>query len=99
MPSLALFKSGNQSFDLFQTRLKSELDPILANLLVQGSLLPNISLLAGDNVINHKLARNQIGWVITDMSAGVTIYRSQPLNNRTLVLNASAPVTISLWVF
>jgi hypothetical protein len=71
----------------------------LANQLMQGLLLKNIALNIGDNVINHLLGRMMQGWILTDQSAGATIYRSQPLNDKTLTLNASAGLTISLWVF
>jgi hypothetical protein len=99
LSSIPLIKTGDVGLDLFMTRLKSGLDPVLANPLVNGLLLRNISLSIGDNVVNHRLSRQMQGWMLVDQSAGVVLYRSAPLNDLTLTLNASAPVTVSLWVF
>lgn len=85
--------------DKLQQRWKSVLDPLLAKELTQGNLLQNISLLSGDNILSHRLGRMMTGWFVVDQNAGVTLYRSAALNDKTLTLNASAPVTVSLWVF
>lgn len=99
MSSTPIIKSGNQALDLWQSRLKSDLDPVLANPLVNGLLLPNIQLSVGQTVINHFLGRNQQGWVIVDQAAISQIFRSAPLNNKTLTLQSTNPVVVSLWVF
>lgn len=99
MAALPLFPTGNPQLTLWQTQWKSQLDPVLANALVNGISLGTIALVTGNNVIPHKLGRMMQGWILTDQDAGVTIYRSNPLNTSTLVLNASAPVNISLWVY
>lgn len=100
MSGLPLVKTGNQGLDLFMTRIKSELDPVLASTLLQGNLLPNIQLSASSpTIINHKLGRSQIGWMITDQNAQARIYRSQPLNSTQLTLSSDANVVVSLWVF
>ena len=77
----------------------SQLNPVLANLLVQGRVVPNISLSSGNNVINHLLGRMQIGWMLIDLDQGVTIYRAAPFNNLTITLNASGTANVSLWCF
>src|SRR5712671_4951391 len=90
---------GNQPFMLMQNRWASQLNPVLGNPMTNMSILKNITLASGNNVINHKLAQLQQGWIITDIQGAATIYRSQPFNDKTLTLNSSAPVTISLGVF
>jgi hypothetical protein len=90
----------NLSTSQMQTRWKSILDPVLANPLLQGRLISNISLVPGDNVINHKLGRAQIGWIVTDNNEGdIDLYRDAPFNDLTLTLNCDTPAIISLWVF
>ena len=81
------------------TRWKSLIDPILKNPLNSVFILEDISLKVGDNVINHRLGRKLRGWVLLDVNAATTIYRSAPLNDLTLTLNSSAVATISLGVF
>lgn len=101
MPSIPLFKTDNLQIDLFQTKLKSQLDPVLSNLLVQGQQINNIALGPGVTAVNHLLGRMQLGWSIADINGPATIWRSQPFTSTTLTLNCSsfALVTLSLWVW
>lgn len=80
-------------------RWASQLDPILANPATNPGLLPNIQLIAGVNVIPHKLGQVMQGWKPYDIQGPAVIYRSAPFNNLTLTLTSSAAVTISLEVF
>lgn len=84
---------------LAQTQWANQLDPIIKNQLLQGNLIQDVQLKIGDNVINHKLGRKQIGFIITDINAGSVIYRSAALNALTLTLNSSAVCTVSIWCF
>lgn len=84
---------------LLQNRWSSIINPILANPTNQTSLLNNIELSPGVNVINHKLGRKMQGWVLTDINGIANIYRSAAMNNLTLTLTSDATVTISLGVF
>jgi len=87
------------TMDLMQTRWKSLLDPILENPINSISIIDNVALVTGNNVINHRLGRKQQGWLILDIDAASTIYRSADFNDKTLTLNASAAATIKLGVF
>jgi hypothetical protein len=53
-------------------------------------------------VINHKLAQKLQGWIVVLNSTSATFYDSQSTNpspDKTLILNASAPTTVSILVF
>lgn len=82
-----------------QTKWKSQLDPLLATPILTGTLLQNITLISGVNVINTKLGVTPQGWVITDSNAAVTVYRSAPFTSLTLTLTSSGNATVSIWVF
>lgn len=97
--ALNLYQSPDQTFMLLQKQWTSQLNPLLANPLTQGSLLPNIKLVNGPTTFNHYLGRQMQGWFLVDQNAYASIYRSEPLNSQTLTLNSSEPVTVSLWVF
>lgn len=90
-----------QQLDLpkMQTTWAQQLNPVIANALVQGQQLNNIQLINGVTVVNHKLGRKMQGWIVVDMDAASIIYRSQPFNALTLTLTSNAAVSISLWVF
>jgi len=88
-----------QSFSLLQNQWKSILDPIVANSIVQGSQLNGISLNAGQTTVPHGLSRVQQGWIITDISAAATIFRTGDYNASNFVLTASASCVVGIWVY
>lgn len=89
----------NLPVPLMQTKWASQLNPVLANPLNSVSILKNVDLLTGANIINHLLGREMQGWMILDIDAAVVPYRSAPFNNLTLTLTASAPCTVNIGVF
>lgn len=86
-------------WDLAQTRWSSILSPIVDNPMNNGLLLTGVKLISGVTVVNHLLGRQMQGWIITDINAAATIYRSAPFNNLTLTLTSNAAVTLNLEVF
>jgi len=97
--SLPLQLTKDKDLSLLQTKWKSQLDPVLANPMTNMSILKNVNLVIGVNVINHLLGRVQQGWVITDIQGAAQIYRSAEFNNLTLTLTSDAIVTVSIGVF
>jgi len=97
--ALNLFKSQDQTLMLMEKQWMSELNPLLANILTQGSLLSNVKLINGNNTFNHYLGKQQTGYIITDQNATALIYRALPFNSQNLTLTSDAAVTVSLWIF
>ena len=94
--------SSSLPWELARNKWSSELNPIIANPIVNGSILQNITLVSGLNVINHKLGQNLLGYVVIMKSANVAIYDSQTKNQTpqlTLQLISSGPAVINLYVF
>lgn len=80
----------------------SMIEPFLNNVANNSVLLENISLVAGSNVINHRLGRKLKGWKPTRIRSSATLYDTQDSNQTpqlTLVLVSSAPCVIDLEVF
>lgn len=78
------------------------LNPVLANPLLGGKTLQNIALATGDNIVNHGLGAPLQGWFIVLRNSAAVIYDKQSTNPRpqlTLILNASAGATVSIYVF
>lgn len=88
-----------QDLDMMQTKWASILNPVIANPLTNPHRLTRILLINGSTTINHGLEQMQQGWIITDMSAGAKIYRSQPFNAKTLTLTSDTAVTVDIVVF
>lgn len=85
-----------------QSNIITPLNLILSNPITDGILLQNVTLSSGDNSINHKLGRKLQGWFIVRQRASASIYDKQDSNSlpdKTLSLNASAQVTVDLYVF
>jgi len=84
-----------------QTKWASILNPILANLLIQGQLLTNQSLINGTTVLNHGLGRQPQGWFLVAPQAAATVFQAanQPNSTLTLTLTSNAAVVCSIWVF
>lgn len=99
--SLPIYQSLDQPFSLMQTNWASQLNPLLSNPINKGIILPNVALVSGDNIINHKLGRNIQGWMVTDMTIGFAqIYRKVNANPLlSMTLNSNATTTINLLVF
>jgi hypothetical protein len=85
--------------DMQTTKWKSLIDPLLKNQLNNVSILNDVKLSVGANKIAHKLGKKPQGWLILDINAAATIYRSQDFNDAFLTLTSSAAATISLGVF
>lgn len=96
---ITIFKDDNKSFMLFQTKLAAQVNPVLGNPLNHASVLQNVALQSGVNVINHLLGRQMNGWFLTDKQGAAEIYRSAPLNGLTLTLTSNAAVTVNIGVF
>lgn len=100
--SLPKLQPGDNSFVQLQDRWASILDPVVDNPANKSTLLPDIKLVTGNNTVNHLLSRKLQGWSIVRIDAASSIYDSQTSNStqdKTLILVASAPCTVSLLVF
>lgn len=94
--------SSNLPWEFASNKWSAALNPVIANPLMAGRLISNVVLTTGVNTINHGLQRNLVGYIVTLKNANITIYDSQSTNQKSnlfLILNASAPATVSLYVF
>ena len=86
-----------------QDNVKLVLDQVVSKEMLDGIIIKTVYLRsAGANTINHGLGRELQGWQIIRKDANANVWDSQGSNNipdKTLVLNCSADVIISLWVF
>lgn len=98
---LPYYKSEDLSLTLLQTAWGKIINPIISLPTNNGIFIKGINLVTGDNIVSHKLQRNLQGYIVTSMynsySNIYTKVSKQPTLN--LILNASAPTTIDLWVY
>lgn len=78
----------------------AQINPVLANLLIQGLPINSVVLVSGvSQTLNHGLGKNQTGFFVTDQNAAASIFRTLPFNSKTITLQSSADVTVNLWVY
>lgn len=100
--ALPNFQTSSKDVGLIQSTWSTILNPIIAQPFNSGVILKSVKLVSGSNTINHKLGRDLQGWVIIRQRASATVYDTQDSNTNpslTLLLTASAPVTVDLLVF
>lgn len=79
--------------------LGSALANVQRSVVVDGNLLEGVALSTTDTEVHHGLGRKPRGWVVVDQDADARVWRSVASTSSTLTLQASASVTINLWVF
>lgn len=102
MNKLPIFKSDDEQFMLHQTKWSSVLNPVISIPFNDGQTLKSVTLNSGANIINHRLGRNLVGWIITRLRGPASIYDTQdsnPNQSQTLYLNSSATVIADIFVF
>lgn len=100
---LALVQTQDRNVNQLQQNIKQTLQPILNNPLVDGLVKTAVQLQTGNNTIPHGLGRTLQGWIpVRYHGAWAQIYDLQDTNqdaSTTLILNASAPAEIDLYLF
>lgn len=94
--------SESEETNRIQENITAALEPFLRSEVVNGVLLKGIKLQTGaPNKVNHSLGRAPQGWIVVRQNANSVIWQvnASELISTTLQLEASANVTIDLWVF
>lgn len=83
-----------------QKRLQEFFVPIIANPMLDGSLLTGVKVDTSPTKIEHKLRREILGWIVVRNNTNCTVWEpSRQLTAAFLTLQASAATTVDLWVF
>lgn len=92
-----------QNVNKFQENVDVYLSQITAPFLLDGRLLENVQLLTGaPNLIEHKLGRKPLGFLVVRKRAQADVWDNQDANvfkDRSIDLRSSANVTVDIYVF
>lgn len=92
--------STTEDVSRLQDKLQEFFQPIVANPLLDGALLTGVKLTTAVSQVPHGLGRPPLGYIVTAQNANATVWRpSNSLPSTFLDLQASAAVTVDLWVF
>lgn len=91
-----------QSEDRIQNTFQKNVTDFLQQLssldILNGHQINDIDLETGNNNVAHGLDGKLSGWIVVGVDAAQSIYEVSK-DVRFLVLNASGPVTVNLWVY
>lgn len=92
--------TSDQDLSQLQQRLGEFFQPLITNPLLDGVLITDVSLSSVETKVEHKLRRKPIGYIVVAKNADANVWTSDDkLSTAYLTLQASAAVTVSLWVF
>lgn len=100
--NIPLVQSPDRLLNQVQQNFRQALNPVLSNDLVFGRVLSSVALASGSNTVQHGLGRPLTGWFIVRIRASATVYDTQDANSTpsdTLLLTASAPATVDIYVY
>lgn len=97
-------QTTDRKVNQLQQNIIQAVTPLLKNPVVNGgSILASQTLAIGNNTLAHGLGRTLQGWLIVRYhGAWAQIFDNQDTNSKpavNLILNASAPVTVDVYVF
>ena len=94
-------RTGNPEVQALQAALAPLLDGLAAIPVLDGRLVKAQMLTPGqDNPVNHGLGRTPAGWILAGQNAQAGVWEvAGTTPGKTLILRASALVTVNLWIF
>lgn len=102
LPKFKSFNSSNMEINRLQDNVADGFNPVLNSPILDSVIVSNVVLSVGDNVVNHKLGRPPLGWIIIRKRAAGNFYDKQDTNtipNRTIVINSDSAVTVDFYFF
>lgn len=94
---------NGRTLNLLQDNVAQAFGQLLGKDPLDVTLLTNVVLGAGQNVVAHKLGRRLLGWLVVRTHGGYPqIYDVQDTNpspNLTLLLQSATKITVDLLVF
>lgn len=84
-----------------QDNVNAAFIPLQASQIINGQVLKGVSLTTGqDNIVNHRLGRELVGYIVIKKNANADVWDSSTLTPAlTVVLQTSANCTVDLYVF
>lgn len=102
LKKLITFYTKNEEINRIVNNFDNAISPVLSNPFLDYSLITNVSLTTGDNLVDHKLSRAPVGWVVVRKRSSANLYDKQDTNTtptKTYVINSDAAVTVDIYFF
>ena len=96
-----VFQNGDRYVTLLQQNVQAVFGPLFQSKIIDGQLVTASFKTANTDVtVSHNLGRPVVAWFPGSSSAAANVFLSsnQSQNpNSTIILQASAPCTVSIW--
>ena len=93
----------NQSVTQTQSNVNTALKQIANSAIIDGVLIKGVNVGTADTIINHKLGREPLGWIVIKKNEAGEIYESSTVNknrDKFLILKGSTATTdTNFWIF
>lgn len=100
IPAFKKINTGDFITNSIQDNVDQSFNNITKSEIIDGILLTGISLTSGaDNMVEHKLGRNPIFWMLARQNTNTTVWETTANTNASfLALRCGSNCTVSLWV-
>tara|TARA_R100000664_G_scaffold25460_1_gene35450 strand:- start:2505 stop:2828 length:324 start_codon:yes stop_codon:yes gene_type:complete len=93
----------NSNITQTQSNVNTALKQIANSAIIDGVLIKNIDVGTADTIVNHKLGREPLGWIVVRKNETGEIYESSTVNknrDKVLILRGSTATTdTNFWIF
>lgn len=93
----------NQNVTQTQSNVNTALKQIANSAIIDGVLIKGINVGTADTIVNHKLGREPLGWIVVKKNEAGEIYESSTVNknrDKFLILKGSTATTdTNFWIF
>ena len=98
---LSIFRktlTTDRELNRVQDQILAALNPVVRSTLLNYNEVKNIAITTAGLAIEHGLGRQPLGWVVTDIDANATVWKTA-WDERFLTLDASGTANISILVY
>jgi hypothetical protein len=102
LPKFKTFNSSDIELNRLQDNIADGFNPVLTADILDFNIVKSQALKVGDNVVNHRLGRPPVGWIVIRKRGAGNFYDKQdsnPTPSANIVINSDSAVTVDLYFF
>ncbi len=97
LPAFRKVKTALRDVEQLQTNVGQQFQALRDCPFLVGATI-TADLVAGDNVVSNPLQQSIQGWIMTDLDAAETVYRSSS-DSQTITFFSTGTATAKFWIF
>ena len=96
------FNASNTELNRLQDNVADGFNSVLTSVILDYNIVSKVALKVGDNIVDHKLGRAPVGWIVVRKRGAGNFYDKQdsnPTPTRNIVINSDSAVTVDIYFF